>query len=190
MEHDNYPVSPVCPQCGEATRFETRRPKGFVAFTNDRVCKVCGTRYTPPTPRWAGAVWVVAGLFLVAAGLVAAALMSLPGTYLAGLAAGAGVRAAARLLAAGGPRGSSPRPAFAGMAWDAVPGLGVVALVALLLFLGEGPPGPDQPPGMETARMVSFLIVVAIAWFWTLVGLVGIRVIAYGVHRLSRPAGG
>jgi hypothetical protein len=58
-----YPVSLVCPQCGH-TEFRATRPDSWVAFVWDRVCKNCNTRYTPPTPLWAGVVFIVAGLLL------------------------------------------------------------------------------------------------------------------------------
>lgn len=45
-----------------------RRPETWVAFTSDRVCKACGTRYTPPTPVWAGILFIVGGLLLAGFG--------------------------------------------------------------------------------------------------------------------------
>ena len=36
-------------------------PTSTVAFAKDRVCKDCGTRYSPPTPLWASLVLVVLG---------------------------------------------------------------------------------------------------------------------------------
>lgn len=41
-------------------------PENYVAFASDRICKKCGTRYTPPTPRWAGVLFLICGLFLIA----------------------------------------------------------------------------------------------------------------------------
>lgn len=64
-----YRVSTVCPSCGQ-TAFKKTRPKAAVAFASDRICKACGTRYTPPTPRWAAAVFVLVGLPLAALGLL------------------------------------------------------------------------------------------------------------------------
>jgi hypothetical protein len=64
-----YPVSKVCPECGH-DKYEKRRPKGWVAFTDDRVCKECGTRYSPPTPLWAALVFIVGGLLLAGAGAI------------------------------------------------------------------------------------------------------------------------
>lgn len=63
----NYPVSKLCPKCGNA-EFKKRRPEKWIAFSWDRVCKACGTRYTPPTPVWAGVVFILAGLPLAGFG--------------------------------------------------------------------------------------------------------------------------
>ncbi|HZY90422.1 MAG TPA: hypothetical protein VFE78_36710, partial [Gemmataceae bacterium] len=63
-------MSRVCPDCGHAG-FKGVRPNRLIAFTWDRVCKECGTRYTPPTPVWAGVVFILAGLPLVLVGLLA-----------------------------------------------------------------------------------------------------------------------
>jgi hypothetical protein len=62
-------VSKVCPNCGHA-EFRQRRPEKLIAFTWDRVCKACGTRYTPPTPVWAAFVFLLAGLPLAAFGVL------------------------------------------------------------------------------------------------------------------------
>jgi hypothetical protein len=62
-----YPVSLVCPGCGSA-EYRKVRPERWIAFAWDRVCKGCGTRYTPPTPRWAGVVFLLAGLLLASFG--------------------------------------------------------------------------------------------------------------------------
>jgi hypothetical protein len=63
-----YPVSRTCPKCGGA---EYRRvaPQRLIAFVSDRVCKSCSTRYTPPTPGWAGVVFILVGLLLAGVGL-------------------------------------------------------------------------------------------------------------------------
>ncbi len=42
----------------------------MVAFVNDRICKVCKTRYAPPTPRWAGTIFVLIGYSMVAGGII------------------------------------------------------------------------------------------------------------------------
>ena len=57
------PVSKVCPKCG-GTKYTKRKPRATVAFVFDRVCSDCGTRYSPPTPTWAGVVFLLAGLLL------------------------------------------------------------------------------------------------------------------------------
>jgi hypothetical protein len=58
-----YPVSKICPNCGHA-EYKPRKPERLVAFTWDRVCKACETRYTPPTPIWAAVVFLLLGLLL------------------------------------------------------------------------------------------------------------------------------
>ena len=55
------PVSKVCPSCGGAA-YRSVKPAALVAFTNDRVCLECQTRYAPPTPTWAAVVFLVLGL--------------------------------------------------------------------------------------------------------------------------------
>jgi hypothetical protein len=59
----NYPISAVCPKCG-SLEYGKRRPEKWITFISDRVCKACGTRYTPPTPAWAGVIFIIAGLLL------------------------------------------------------------------------------------------------------------------------------
>jgi hypothetical protein len=59
-----YRVSSRCPMCG-CPEFESTRPKTFVAFTSDRVCCNCQTRYTPPTPVWASIVFLLIGIVFV-----------------------------------------------------------------------------------------------------------------------------
>jgi hypothetical protein len=62
-----YPVSKVCPNCG-GTEYRQVRPARWVAFVNDRVCRACQTRYSPPTPRWAALLFLVGGLLLFLGG--------------------------------------------------------------------------------------------------------------------------
>src|SRR5262249_51663065 len=57
------PIRSVCPLCGSSS-YTKRRPEGWIAFVSDRVCTVCYTRYTPPTPLWASIVFIIAGLAL------------------------------------------------------------------------------------------------------------------------------
>lgn len=60
----DYPIAKICPKCG-GTTYDKKAPGGFMpAFTMDRVCKNCGTRYTPPTPAWAAIVFIVIGAIL------------------------------------------------------------------------------------------------------------------------------
>ncbi|MFO0810320.1 MAG: hypothetical protein U0746_16985 [Gemmataceae bacterium] len=56
-----HPVSAICPACG-GNDYKSVQPATMVSFTWDRVCKACSTRYTPPTPAWARAVFGVVGL--------------------------------------------------------------------------------------------------------------------------------
>jgi hypothetical protein len=63
----SLPISPVCPSCGAAEFRKVKAMRGM-AFTDDRVCEACGTRYAPPTPGWAGAVFLLFGIILVATG--------------------------------------------------------------------------------------------------------------------------
>jgi hypothetical protein len=59
------PISKKCPKC-QGIDFKRVRPERYLAFTDDRVCKSCGTKYAPPTPLWAAVVFIVAGvLFLL-----------------------------------------------------------------------------------------------------------------------------
>jgi hypothetical protein len=43
------------------------KAKGL-AFTDDRKCKQCGERYTPPTPAWGGPVFLISGIVLALMG--------------------------------------------------------------------------------------------------------------------------
>jgi hypothetical protein len=63
-----YRVGEVCPAC-QSPGYRQVRPDRWIAFRWDRVCKSCNTRYTPPTPPWAGGGFLVAGLPLAAFGL-------------------------------------------------------------------------------------------------------------------------
>jgi hypothetical protein len=66
-------ISPVCPKC-QSRDYKKVRPQSWVAFGKDRLCTTCFCRYTPPTPLWAGPVFLVVGLLLaVVCGLIAVA---------------------------------------------------------------------------------------------------------------------
>jgi hypothetical protein len=67
-----YPVSRVCPAC-RSGEYTTVQPQAMVAYTYDRVCRVCSTRYTPPTPMWARVLFGVSGVGFLSIGLVALA---------------------------------------------------------------------------------------------------------------------
>ena len=58
-----------CPSCG-GSEYTSCKPKGWVAFKNDRKCKACGTRYSLPTPAWAAILFVVAGVAMLLGGIV------------------------------------------------------------------------------------------------------------------------
>ena len=55
--------------------FKRVKPASDLAFTWDRVCKDCGTRYTPPTPRWARVLFAVVGIGILVGSLLTAAWM-------------------------------------------------------------------------------------------------------------------
>jgi hypothetical protein len=61
------PVCRTCPNCGSSD-YEAVKPAAMVAFASDRVCRVCSTRYTPPTPVWARITFGVIGLAALAFG--------------------------------------------------------------------------------------------------------------------------
>src|SRR5207244_2037964 len=54
--------------CGGG-RYRKVRSRRWIAFVSDRVCLDCERRYAPPTPRWAGLVFLVAGAILLLVGL-------------------------------------------------------------------------------------------------------------------------
>jgi hypothetical protein len=58
------PISRKCPKC-QGTDFKRVKPERPIAFTDDRECKSCGTRYTPPTPLWAAVVFIAIGALIL-----------------------------------------------------------------------------------------------------------------------------
>jgi hypothetical protein len=62
-----YPVATSCPNCG-CKEFKRVKVDRLVAFTDDRECTTCGARYTPPTPVWAAAVFILIGVLITAVG--------------------------------------------------------------------------------------------------------------------------
>jgi uncharacterized protein (DUF983 family) len=64
-----YPVSKVCPSCGSGQfkRVEPDAGSG-AALLNDRVCKDCGTRYTPVPPAALPYFFLLVGVGVIAAG--------------------------------------------------------------------------------------------------------------------------
>jgi hypothetical protein len=75
-----YPVSVVCPKCGDAP-YKRVKPETFVAFRWDRVCKVCETRYTLPTPLWAAIIFLIVGLILAGFGAISVGLAARGGGF-------------------------------------------------------------------------------------------------------------
>jgi hypothetical protein len=71
-----FPISRVCPECA-SKGYTVRKSQAFVAFANDRVCKFCLTRYSPPTPLWGGITFMLSGLALPVLGFVLIALLAL-----------------------------------------------------------------------------------------------------------------
>jgi uncharacterized protein (DUF983 family) len=69
-----YVVSRRCPKC-ESEEFKRVKAKSL-AFTDDRVCKACGTRYTPPTPAWGRALFAVVGFGFLVGGIAGAVALS------------------------------------------------------------------------------------------------------------------
>jgi Mn2+/Fe2+ NRAMP family transporter len=57
-----HTISRSCPKCG-ASSYDTVRPDRPGTFSKDRVCKACGTRYSPPTSMWAAILLICGGLF-------------------------------------------------------------------------------------------------------------------------------
>ena len=62
-----YPISTVCPACGSSAHRKVK-PTTALAFTDDRICSACSTRYSPPTPLWARVVFGSIGLVLLLCG--------------------------------------------------------------------------------------------------------------------------
>jgi hypothetical protein len=59
-----YPVSETCPQC-DSSSFRRVKSELQIAFTDDRVCTECGTRYTRPTPLWARLLFGTVGICIL-----------------------------------------------------------------------------------------------------------------------------
>src|SRR5437773_9338188 len=43
-----YSVSQACPACG-SIEYKAVKADAMIAFASDRMCRMCSTRYTPPT---------------------------------------------------------------------------------------------------------------------------------------------
>jgi hypothetical protein len=57
-----------CPNCDEF-EYAQVTPDGGCAITYDRVCRGCGTRYTPSTPLWVTVLLILSGVFLILPGV-------------------------------------------------------------------------------------------------------------------------
>lgn len=73
-----YPISSVCPRCTNTT-YRVVKAQSFIAFRWDRVCKACHTRYTLPTPLWAGVLFLVVGFSLAGLGVFSLAVVAVDG---------------------------------------------------------------------------------------------------------------
>jgi hypothetical protein len=62
-----FRVSAVCPNC-RSVEHEKVKPAAMVAFAQDRVCRICSTRYTPPTPIWGRIIFGLIGLAAIGFG--------------------------------------------------------------------------------------------------------------------------
>ena len=60
-------ISKVCPSCGGG-EYRKVRSRRWIAFSDDHVCLSCETRYSPPTPLWAGVVFALGGAIVFVAG--------------------------------------------------------------------------------------------------------------------------
>jgi hypothetical protein len=67
------PVSENCPQ-RDSSSFRRVKSEVQIAFTDDRVCTECGTRYTPPTPLWARILFGAVGICILVGGVTMAIL--------------------------------------------------------------------------------------------------------------------
>jgi hypothetical protein len=74
------PIAVRCPGCG-SDKYRKVNPKAVVAFTKDRVCLNCQTRYAPPTPPWGSITFIVAGgLLALGMGFAAFVRLALAGS--------------------------------------------------------------------------------------------------------------
>lgn len=65
-----------CPIC-DSDQYVCVAPDRQVAFTKDRVCQECGSKWQPATPRWAGWAFVALGTaFLLIAVLATRAFLA------------------------------------------------------------------------------------------------------------------
>ncbi len=58
----------ICPECGSKRTKEAHsgfNGKEVFVIVRDRICKECGTEFTPPIPAWAPYLLVIAGCVIV-----------------------------------------------------------------------------------------------------------------------------
>ncbi len=129
-----------CPKCGAAA-FTRAKPTGLIAFTDDRRCKQCGARYTPPTPAWAGPAFLLAGIVLA---LMGGGLLAWSGLDYLLFAAGSGSRSQVAAPITG--------CAFVFMAGElGILLLGVFSAIHGVKLMLKGPPRPEFFPLREAA---------------------------------------
>ncbi|MCI0376606.1 MAG: hypothetical protein L0215_03275 [Gemmataceae bacterium] len=67
---EELPVSEACPTCGQKAYDSVRPPHQLIAWQWNRICKVCGTHYAPPTPPLLSLGVTLAGVVLLVIGVV------------------------------------------------------------------------------------------------------------------------
>jgi hypothetical protein len=110
-------------------------------------------------------------------------LMSMPLTYVIALGVGALVRGIAWLLGAGRRRSASPAASLDRFYIDALPACWAV-FFALLFQVFVASSGDRKLPPDMTAQAIAFVIVLVLAWLWTFIGILGLRVVYGGVSNL------
>lgn len=68
MYRSPHPISTTCPKCGSSGHRRVD-PDWQPAIVNDRLCRQCGTRYSPPPPVYIAPFVYVLGTFSTVAGI-------------------------------------------------------------------------------------------------------------------------
>src|SRR3982751_5960584 len=68
MNRSPHPIGRICPKCG-SSRHKKVDPDWQPAIINDRVCRECGTKYSPPPPAIIAPFVYVLGTFSTVAGV-------------------------------------------------------------------------------------------------------------------------